>query len=130
MTREEQLEYCQVCRNHKVDFQRGVICKLTDKKADFIGECNDFEESPRLKAEMEEKWHYEDLEYRRAGFGIRLLHSFLDSFVASIILIGIGVFIYKVFPSILQHINILQLYVFYYLYIITTCSPNTVNYYW
>lgn len=43
MTRREQLTFCRKCTNRKFDQHQGIICRLTDKKADFEDECLDFE---------------------------------------------------------------------------------------
>lgn len=39
----QKLEYCKVCTNRKVDFNKGgLICGLTDQQAAFENECSDF----------------------------------------------------------------------------------------
>ncbi|MEC8831353.1 MAG: DUF4328 domain-containing protein, partial [Bacteroidota bacterium] len=43
MTREERLVSCKQCKNRQLDFNKGLLCKLTGKEADFEGECPDFE---------------------------------------------------------------------------------------
>jgi len=43
MNREKQLEYCRKCINQKFDPNQGIICSLTNQKADFEIECNYFE---------------------------------------------------------------------------------------
>ena len=42
MTREERLQFCNLCKNRKMSFQQGLLCKLTDKQADFEGSCPSF----------------------------------------------------------------------------------------
>lgn len=42
MTRKEQLEYCTVCKNRKMDFKRGLVCSLTDDYADFDPVCENY----------------------------------------------------------------------------------------
>lgn len=42
MTREEQLVFCKKCTNRKLDFELGMLCGLTEKKADFNIECPSF----------------------------------------------------------------------------------------
>lgn len=42
MTREEQLVFCEKCTNRKMDMQQGMLCGLTDRKADFQGQCLQF----------------------------------------------------------------------------------------
>ncbi len=52
MTRKEHLKFCSICHNRKMNFEQGLLCQLTDKKADFEGDCADFkkdnEEEDRL----------------------------------------------------------------------------------
>ena len=43
MTREERLVSCKQCKNRQLDFNKGLLCKLTGKEADFEGACPDFE---------------------------------------------------------------------------------------
>lgn len=42
MTREEYVAVCKLCTNRKMDIQQGILCKITDEKANYIGECKDF----------------------------------------------------------------------------------------
>ncbi|NVK83195.1 MAG: hypothetical protein HWE21_02675 [Cytophagia bacterium] len=49
MTREEQLDFCRKCKNRKFDNEQGIICRLTDAKADFEDECPSFELDPYVK---------------------------------------------------------------------------------
>ena len=42
MTLEEQLNYCRVCQNRKLNPQIGLVCSLTDEKPTFEKECPDF----------------------------------------------------------------------------------------
>jgi hypothetical protein len=42
VTRKDYLTYCSVCTKRKFTHEFGFICGLTDKKADFKGDCNDF----------------------------------------------------------------------------------------
>ena len=43
MTREERLQFCKVCQNRTMDFQKGIVCKLTDEQASFDGNCPNFQ---------------------------------------------------------------------------------------
>lgn len=43
MTREEHLQFCNKCTNRQMNLQKGLICKLTNEKADFEGSCENFE---------------------------------------------------------------------------------------
>lgn len=51
MTREEQLVFCKKCTNRKLDMQQGLLCGLTDQKADFNLKCSTF----NLDEEAEER---------------------------------------------------------------------------
>ena len=42
MTRQEHLKFCKTCTNREMDIKVGLICKLTNKIADFEGECKDY----------------------------------------------------------------------------------------
>lgn len=42
MTRKEIVEYCSLCKNRKMDEEKGLVCALTDDYADFEGECKNF----------------------------------------------------------------------------------------
>jgi rhomboid protease GluP len=43
MDRTKQLEYCKKCTKQKFDLRQGIICSLTNQKADFESECEHFE---------------------------------------------------------------------------------------
>jgi antitoxin component YwqK of YwqJK toxin-antitoxin module len=49
MTRNEQLAFCRRCTNRKFDTEQGIICRLTDKKADFVESCPDFNVDESVK---------------------------------------------------------------------------------
>lgn len=57
MTREERLEYCKICKNRKMDLEKGLVCKLTGEYADFSDRCAnhkyDEKEDKRLSVEQE-----------------------------------------------------------------------------
>ncbi|MGB1031853.1 MAG: toxin-antitoxin system YwqK family antitoxin, partial [Flavobacteriales bacterium] len=42
MTREQRLKFCNKCELRKLDFERGLVCSLTDEFADFEGTCSKF----------------------------------------------------------------------------------------
>ncbi len=42
MTREERMKFCSQCDNSKFDTKQGIVCGLTNAKADFEEECPDF----------------------------------------------------------------------------------------
>lgn len=49
MTRNEQLTFCKRCVNRKMDIKVGLLCKLTDEKATFNGECHDYTQDENIK---------------------------------------------------------------------------------
>ena len=49
MTRDEHLEYCRVCKNQKFDPKIGLICRITDRVADFNEYCSNYEEDAVIK---------------------------------------------------------------------------------
>jgi hypothetical protein len=63
MTREEQLKFCSVCKNRKMDMRQGMLCGLTDAKADFEDKCENYVEDVAqiIKQENEEKEYQESL---------------------------------------------------------------------
>lgn len=42
MNRKHHLKYCKICVNQKFDLQQGVICNMTNQKADFEERCEGF----------------------------------------------------------------------------------------
>jgi hypothetical protein len=42
MIRAEQLKFCKICLNRTLSKERGLICKLTNEKADFETNCSSF----------------------------------------------------------------------------------------
>ncbi len=43
MNREKQIEYCKNCTKRLFDLNQGILCSLTNQKADFQDECGSFE---------------------------------------------------------------------------------------
>ncbi len=56
MTLEEQLKFCSICENRKMNREIGLVCKLTDQKPAFIDNCPDFikdEKESQRKLQLE-----------------------------------------------------------------------------
>jgi hypothetical protein len=53
MTREEQLTFCKICHNRRMDMSVGLLCALTGTKADFEQSCGSFHLDERARAQME-----------------------------------------------------------------------------
>ena len=54
MNREQHLKYCKKCTNQELNFQTGLICKLTGEKANFELECNDFILDPNYVEKLDD----------------------------------------------------------------------------
>lgn len=52
MTRKQQLEYCQVCKNREFDPKQGIICGITKAKATFESTCADFVQDSAQKQKL------------------------------------------------------------------------------
>ncbi len=39
---KDKINYCRVCENRKTDYERGIVCGLTDEKPTFEDSCPDF----------------------------------------------------------------------------------------
>lgn len=50
MTRDEQLVFCKKCKHRHLDFNRGILCKITGKEADFETECPYYVLDPESKS--------------------------------------------------------------------------------
>ena len=48
ITQDDRHEYCSICSNRVFDKSKGILCGLTNKKADFINECTRFETSEKI----------------------------------------------------------------------------------
>lgn len=59
MTRDEHIAFCKKCTNRKMDMQQGLLCGITDKVADFEGDCPNFNrdqevlDTPQIEPEPE-----------------------------------------------------------------------------
>lgn len=42
LTLNQQLDYCKKCQNRQMDFQKGILCSLTNNKPKFEKTCKDF----------------------------------------------------------------------------------------
>lgn len=67
MERAKQLEYCKKCTKQKFDLKQGIICNLTNQKADFEIECEHFEiDRTKILSETEKQFSEKK---RRVSFG-------------------------------------------------------------
>lgn len=47
MTIEDQLKFCKVCKNKRMNVQKGIVCGLTGEKPDFNELCPNYEEDAK-----------------------------------------------------------------------------------
>lgn len=78
MTRGEQLKLCKICVNQKFDSKQGIICRLTNRPANFVDKCSDFTEDTPLKGKLEADSIKNNLAIKTASKGKRLANFALD----------------------------------------------------
>ncbi len=49
MDRAQQVEFCKKCEHRKPDIKQGLLCGLTDAKADFDDSCENFSEDNKAQ---------------------------------------------------------------------------------
>lgn len=103
MTREEQLKLCKACKNQKFDLTLGVICSLTNERADFDDACSSYVEDIELKQKQTSKVFENEIVLKTASQGKRFANHLIDSIfllVFSILLgAGLGIILALVSPS-------------------------------
>ncbi len=70
MTREERMKFCSVCDKSKFDTKKGILCSLTNAKADFEEECPDF------TGNDEEVYVYQPPEEKRGFVADKIIEFF------------------------------------------------------
>lgn len=97
MTREAQLEYCTLCLNRKFSLKEGVICALTEVRADFDDTCPSYSEDAdavKRKKELAELRLAREQESETAGlskYGIKnQLVAGLIVFLAGLMWLVVG----------------------------------------
>ncbi len=53
MNRQEQLVFCKKCTRRKMDFKQGLICEISNEKADFIDNCLNFNLDTSVKESLD-----------------------------------------------------------------------------
>lgn len=49
MTRQEQLRFCKSCLKRHFDPRRGIVCSITDEKADFSAVCPNYQRDENVE---------------------------------------------------------------------------------
>lgn len=78
MTRNEQLEFCRICKNQKFDSKQGIICGLTGSQAEFEILCDSFIEDSKLKIKNELRLKENEILNKSASQGKRFVNYILD----------------------------------------------------
>ncbi len=55
MNRKDQLDFCKVCIHKKNDLQKGIVCALTNERANFKDTCPNFKIDEKRAKEEKEK---------------------------------------------------------------------------
>jgi hypothetical protein len=64
MDLEDRLKYCKLCQNQRFNFERGMLCGLTNEKPGFDGTCPEYLESARERKTYEENLLAERIKFR------------------------------------------------------------------
>lgn len=61
MNREEQVKWGQMCQRRKMDMSQGLLCSLTEAKADFEQRCADYiPDEGELEFQKEQATRYDN----------------------------------------------------------------------
>ena len=90
MLREEQLNYCRVCKHRKPDLSRGMLCGLTGRPPEFKVNCESFSPDPKAREKYEQKLKEKQKREMMAGREIRFFNYLLDRIFLFIIGLMIG----------------------------------------
>jgi hypothetical protein len=114
MTREEQLQFCKVCKNKKFDPHKGIVCALTGEQADFQETCSNYGEN----AEAAQKAK------READEALRQYKSdvSVSGWLAFFLWVGIGVgLLFTIIFSFIELVNNFHPLIFFFYLIINSC---------
>ncbi len=107
LTRAEQLAFCKVCTNRRNDLERGIVCGLTDLRADFNLTCDTFQKDEALHTRLLQRNAADALDGKLATQGQRLANYLIDY----LFLIGFGAIIGAVLGVLLSYLAPQHLYV-------------------
>lgn len=83
MTKEERLKYCSVCKNKKLDFDRGLLCSLTDEAPTFEVECENIQVDVEEQEKKEKQTKELKKDYQKRDLYNDLIFCLLFSFFSS-----------------------------------------------
>jgi hypothetical protein len=105
MKREEHLKFCEICTNKKFDLNKGIICGLTLKIADFEDNCENFSENSLEKEKFIE---------RKANIGASKTKRFINYIVDRIISLILVLLLMSIIPLSIKGISFFPLLFLYY----------------
>jgi hypothetical protein len=108
MTQDERHEFCIICSNMAFDKSKGIVCGLTNKKADFNNKCLYFDTTKQedLITLQTKSWQerknkrIENLKYNKIVRNYRRFY-----FLLSLFLILLGIFHTRENGNSVDHIN-------------------------
>lgn len=109
MTREEQVKFCKSCVNRSFASSQGLICKLTNQKADFQFECVNYQLDEVLIKKEEQRADSDYFTTNKVSSGKRLANYIIDRiciFIFKIILaLTTGLILGIILPSFIDTIE-------------------------
>lgn len=103
ITQNERLDFCKVCMNQKISYNKGITCRLTNEAADFEDRCDSFEEDSTLVT------NYNKLKLKGKGeiasSGKRFANYLIDTIGYLILCFIIGIYIAFTSPELLDRIS-------------------------
>ncbi|MCL6268025.1 RDD family protein [Flagellimonas myxillae] len=99
MNRQQQLTFCKICTHRKNDFERGIVCGLTNELADFEFECPSYEKDPNLSARSFGSMHSQGTHLHTASGTKRFINYLIDY----LFIIGLGALVGGVLGLVLNH---------------------------
>nr|WP_299388426.1 RDD family protein [Allomuricauda sp.] len=78
MTRDQHLAFCKICVHRKNDFERGIVCGLTNDLADFENDCPSFERDENITTRSFGSMHSDQPQLATASAGKRFINYLVD----------------------------------------------------
>ncbi len=91
MNREEQLQFCRICKNQKFDMKQGIICGLRNAVADFEDTCPSFDEDTALKEKEAATMVTRNVYDNQVSQGTRFANRLIDYIFILVFGVVIGV---------------------------------------
>jgi hypothetical protein len=88
LSRKEQLKYCKVCENRTFSKREGIICKLTNLKADFEANCDNYTGDQKTINNFNQRHNFKN-RINDFTFGLEII-GVKNGIVAGLIVIGLG----------------------------------------